>query len=387
MQNKIIYLISILVAIACISSFYKLLFAGEGADTGSNLSSLAYILVVGLGAIIIKKKLSTLQSLFTTILIMYMFYFGINYFLISNEIPLPFTFAYQNIWCLIGIIAYSIGRSLDVENIYKIANLLVFTVLPFITIFSFSVPESNGVGELLAGRDAYFLCIILLLWSLLMRFKFKLIVISIIFLLCIISLKRSVIIIAFFTILICLFNYITDKNNSFLKRCLTFIAIIASISYLVYNSTDLSIDIIDRFKALEDDGGSGRENIYAAVGNDIKRFYFHEFIFGKGLSSVYKLIGIQAHNDFLQIMHSLGIIGILIYISLYLCCIRKIYLYKPINIIEKKFKLYAFLIFISFAITGYLNCFIVNPPLITPFIFLLGVSIGIIDNSKLKRKR
>lgn len=152
------------------------------------------------------------------------------------------------------------------------------------------------------------------------------------------------------------------------------------IIYLINNTFEVSTDVVERFKSIKDDGGSGRDSIYMLLWNNIQNFDSKELIFGRGYSSVYDLIGLQAHNDFLQIIHSIGIIGLVIYILIYICCISKILSLKVTNHVNKNLKLCSAVIIISFAFTGYLNCFIVNPPIVTPFIFLLGIHIGAIDN-------
>ena len=380
MQNKkILYIIISFVSLACISSFFKMIQAGNDINNDSSISALAYIGITCIGLAYSLNRIETLQNSFVCILLLYSVYFCINYLIINDVSPSYFVLAYQNIWCFIGIIAYSIGRSINIDFINKLANILVYSALPFITYIYLNRTEGY-VDIMNSGRDAYFICMILLIWTLSMKSKYRIVAIAILCILCITSLKRSVIVIAIFTILAHLYDFITNKKISQSKKMLLLFSFTIGIIYLINNTFEVSTDVVERFQSIKDDGGSGRDSIYMLLWNNIQNFDSKELIFGRGYSSVYDLIGLQAHNDFLQIIHSIGIIGLAIYILIYICCISKILSLKVTNHVNKNLKLCSAVIIISFAFTGYLNCFIVNPPIVTPFIFLLGIHIGAIDN-------
>ena len=89
---------------------------------------------------------------------------------------------------------------------------------------------------------------------------------------------------------------------------------------IIFSFSPLSKDIIantsDRFLSIGEDGGSGRNTLYFQIWTDISSNYStQDILVGKGFSSVSHLVGMDAHMDILQILHSLGFIGLIIYLT------------------------------------------------------------------------
>lgn len=74
------------------------------------------------------------------------------------------------------------------------------------------------------------------------------------------------------------------------------------------------LDILERLSALSEDGGSSRNKIWVRVIDDYKDGSILQYIFGKGYQSVTKMMltgrSILAHNDYLEILHDYGAIGL-----------------------------------------------------------------------------
>lgn len=92
-----------------------------------------------------------------------------------------------------------------------------------------------------------------------------------------------------------------------------------------------------RFQSLQDDGGSGRLDIYPVVWSHFKESSFINIVFGHGWDAVRMQCGmdISAHNDFMEILYDFGIIVFVIYIFFY------IKLFKVVRCLIKRRSFYA----------------------------------------------
>ncbi|MCQ2326416.1 MAG: O-antigen ligase family protein [Bacteroidales bacterium] len=174
----------------------------------------------------------------------------------------------------------------------------VITVLPFILLF-----KNKGVS--IAAIIATFLCVIF-------------------------SNKRSVTIafaIALMPTLNNLFSGIKSKGRRTFVVIL--LCIVAIVSFYYMGNTYLGGRIFDRFQGIEDDGGSGRVEIWAYV---LKAFNSSDLLsqlFGHGHYAVSKLGDASAaHNDFLQVLYDYGIVVLFVYLSLHTTIIKKALMLK-----------------------------------------------------------
>jgi O-antigen ligase len=70
--------------------------------------------------------------------------------------------------------------------------------------------------------------------------------------------------------------------------------------------------LFDRFASISEDGGSGRDIVYADVWNMIKSSDYSHIIWGHGYNQVRvdAELGFSAHNDFLEMLYDFGICGL-----------------------------------------------------------------------------
>ena len=153
---------------------------------------------------------------------------------------------------------------------------------------------------------------------------------------------------------------------------------------IIFSFSPLSKDIIantsDRFLSIGEDGGSGRNTLYFQIWTDISSNYStQDILVGKGFSSVSHLVGMDAHMDILQILHSLGFIGLIIYLTIYIIILYKLKMYKNIVDYNDHLGLITFITFICFVIVANMNCFIFNPSFSVPMFFLISLFIGAIS--------
>lgn len=130
-----------------------------------------------------------------------------------------------------------------------------------------------------------------------------------------------------------MYLYYFFKENpirGFLKS-IFMLSIIVAIGYYCYHIYEENEYLISRMTALSEGNSSGRDGIY--------RTLFHTWynsdsilniLFGFGFASSATFTnGLYAHNDWLEVLSSFGILGILIYFSLFISLL-KIYFSKEI---------------------------------------------------------
>lgn len=140
-----------------------------------------------------------------------------------------------------------------------------------------------------------------------------------------ISMKRGAIVV--FPIMFFVFYFIDGKvNNRRIKNALrVFVMFLLIIVGLVYIDQLYDGYISNRFTYESLASGSGRDTIYTMVINNILNRNIADFLIGLGSGSTTLYIGAAAHNDWLEFIFSFGLIGVFLYMNLFIILIRKTY--------------------------------------------------------------
>ena len=107
---------------------------------------------------------------------------------------------------------------------------------------------------------------------------------------------------------------VNEKHTAGLVKILAFVAVLIFIVivliYINYTSDGM---ILDRFSSMDSDGGSGRDVVYARTWELITDSNGIELLLGHGWNFVRidSPLEVSAHNDYLEAMYDLGIIGFL----------------------------------------------------------------------------
>lgn len=198
--------------------------------------------------------------------------------------------------------------------------------------------------------------------------------------------KRSV----FITYLLCLILYLwfiffakqTKSNNKSIKKALTILCIFIAIAYVITNFSSQIEYLSDRFSNIQEDRGSGREDIYTAIINSYLNSSIISQLFGHGYFAVVNKFEIGAHNDYLEILYDYGLFAELSYIFL---TIKILYFSIKNYLRNRKQDLKASILLMNaiiIVILGLLNCMIVS----TYFQFINFCALGItLEAIKIKK--
>lgn len=129
----------------------------------------------------------------------------------------------------------------------------------------------------------------------------------------VLSFKRGAIICGFIIVLFSLYyvkkNYRVGNGKMLVMAAVVLAVVCAAFVYL------LSINeyAAYRFAQTEEGNYSGRENYIFDVINAISDFDAVNLLFGKGINYSFRILGNFAHNDWLELMTSMGFLGVTLY--------------------------------------------------------------------------
>ena len=197
----------------------------------------------------------------------------------------------------------------------------------------------------------------------------------------IICFKRGAILVGFLAIAYFILKKLSVKNTS---RRITTIALVAVLLVLLYRYFDTIILTNDYFYhrvmlTREGDSG-GRDSIYG---------YFWDFLsssengvlgmlFGNGAAGTVKLLGIEAHNDWIEFAIDFGLLGVVVYF-LYWLSNYKYYKYARKHLQEEVVVAMGMVLIINFGRTLFSMSF---NDMSFFSAMLIGYTMAMVDNSK-----
>ncbi len=95
------------------------------------------------------------------------------------------------------------------------------------------------------------------------------------------------------------------------------VVLVLFVALFVYVGSSEESNVVARFESAQDDEGSGRTYVWQAAFDLIERSDFLPLLFGHGFNKVEKdsMLGLSAHNDFLEVTYDYGIVGLALYVS------------------------------------------------------------------------
>jgi hypothetical protein len=240
------------------------------------------------------------------------------------------------------LIFYTISKNNQIKDF-----LLIVTIAFFIMSFLYySNIKLYRVNILLGDEDAemmtsdvYFLVGLLPAVLIFLNKKLSFIPILLLLFLTTLSGKRGAMV---SVALMAFVYYVADigvqRRGSIFKIILFVLLLVASVYLITYVDENYGTRSVDRLEGISEDGGSGRINIWARVLFAIGQSGFFQLLFGHGFNSIYTLLGMRAHNDFLDIFYCYGFISVVIFVITYLSMITtNIRMYKAKYVYAKIF--------------------------------------------------
>lgn len=236
---------------------------------------------------------------------------------------------YVSLWETGFFTTYYISRIYR-NTLEHFSRIYILLAIPLILLFIYSNFQRGllNLGMSKMGNNAIFYIVTLSPWVLISRDKYiRTGGILFIALLCLLSLKRSALIMATLTIAFFFyFEYFKKAKN--IRSLLTTLAIaVAAITLLVVVNRDSSNMAMERMQNISEDSGSGRTDHW-----EMALFYFGiernpiSILTGHGYCAVEQALGKSAqsaHNDFIEVLYDYGVIGFLLYLSIHICLIRR----------------------------------------------------------------
>ena len=379
-MNKFIYILLVLFSVASFLAFDRLLEATGGQTAeGISIGGILFGVVVAIGFVLFCRSFSKSFRPFTAIILYFTFYLV---FCICICPKSSFSDIVNNvIWGAMAFVGFTLGKKYYHYNqISRISGIISVT---FCCLMALDIPKMIEKMDFVVVSDSYFLCAIILPCTLLMKSSIiKKLTMLFVLAMCILSFKRTVVIIALLTIILLLYRYFFyNKISLFWKISVLFLLSVV-LANIISLDEDMINFIVKRFDDISEDGGSGRDEIYSVLLNDIiENFDLSEYLFGKGIGSVVQIVGINAHNDFLQIFHSFGLLGFLLCVSLSIIVIYNVVVYyRKMATLDDNLMLGSIIIVLDYILIGSFNCLFNNPPLITPLMFVLSYIMGCMDS-------
>lgn len=264
-------------------------------------------------------------------------------------------FTSMSLWIYVYLFFYTLTKEFNIEYI-RDRYILLFTLF-FVALFVRNYISGVLLGISWSYIESYY-CIMMLPFIMLLKGKWKYILVFIVLVTVLLASKRTGAIACIIAILVYFIiseRKITKKFKNFLSLLILAVAFYAIAN--IFFTEQLNY-ITERFSNIKDDEGSGRTEVFAAVLNLVDQSSAESVWFGHGYNAVFKEtnIGFSAHNDFLEVLFDYGIIGLLLYLSIYVAIIIRI-----IHTKNRELKISLIISFILFLLISIASHLILQP--------------------------
>lgn len=277
--------------------------------------------------IVFNFKILVFSNICRTVMLWYVYVF-LNVLL--NSANVLFDLREVIWWPSVFLIFFAVfyGKFLNVRFNFLLKSMIFLLVILFV---QFILIRFSTVGfSIITGGKSLnhvFYVILLTPFIFLLRNKtWKYLLFSLAIVAALISFKRSAMICMFLMLLVSIyFDYIKDQRGNFFSKIFIGFIVVIGLSGLYEHFNSRSDDYItNRLSSIQDDGGSGRVDIYNTVFNSFEKQFFENKLMGVGHNGVrnsgivWETRGVanqylSSHNDFIEIVYDYGIIGIIIY--------------------------------------------------------------------------
>lgn len=311
-----IYLIFAMLAIAVCGCFAMQL--SDGEDLGSVRIAVHYSLtfLVLLPGFLIYLRIRIQHNVATPIkwmtcfliwmaLVSVIFFVGLNqaiYQSLTSILPLT---------AMCGMYAYSSQYGLHKTIIWSAVFMMLILTIQYFRIYTIA----NAVGEahlMTSYYPMFLLPLVLMHNSKIVRYLSIILITFVIFS----SVKRGGLVALTISLIVYILSqrHIQSKGIKSILYAVLALSVLSSI-FMYLASTEYG-GVIERMTSIQDDGGSGRTNVWATTWSMIQNTKGLKYLIGHGFSTVLRdsPLYLSAHNDFMEAWYDFGIIGCLLYI-------------------------------------------------------------------------
>lgn len=194
------------------------------------------------------------------------------------------------------------------------------------------------------------------------------------------SFKRGGVIAFVLAIVVYLFVKEVLVERKFTRLLVFLIAVIALFIILIFVDNAMGNIISERFLNIQEDGGSGRDQVWATTWNMIKASDVQQLLFGHGYLAVLRdsPLKLSAHNDFLEVLYNYGIVAFVPYVLLHIRLIQQVFAsirakhgYAPI---------------LAFTYTIFFILSMISIIILYPLMTLIAITWGMTQNDKAANK-
>lgn len=242
-------------------------------------------------------------------------------------------------------------------------------IISLVTIAISSVYILNKDNDFtVEGYNSIYYIVTMLPFAYLVNNKFIKYLTILLAIMAIFSSQKSLCIIAIILMLL----YCLIGNRKKLKKkvlLINLIAVIIILLILLIWSREISAFIQNNAIDLVNDlqTGNGRYTIYTMIIEETRNLGFLDMLFGKGYMGVANELNIGAHNDFLEVVYDYGLIGLGLYIILWLCLIKQRFNITEQGHLIKSYDLMLIVYFIVSLGSNFINTQIQMIPIVILF--------------------
>ena len=220
-------------------------------------------------------------------------------------------------------LSYFSFRRLMLSGTFKFKQQLLFLLLMILSsVVAFFLINKKFDADLLTitNNTGYYFAMLMPLMCIVINKKYGIFLFAILLYFCIGSAKRG----AIGCFLICAFyfffysmkyNPIKKRNNQIIKIAVFLLIILWFAHYLYIDNFYLQARVE---RSIYENDLSGRDIIYAKLVDTYMNGDLFALIFGHGMNKTIEIAGIFAHQDWLELLINHGLVGLLLYLWLFL---------------------------------------------------------------------
>lgn len=212
------------------------------------------------------------------------------------------------------------NETINVKYLMLFSSLFLFAAISAFLTQRDALVSEYGVDR--TNNTAYYFAVLLPFIGVYWRKKLFWIWYFVIIVFLLLCAKRGAIVCGVIALVVFLFLSNRDVQNSnrvwrVFGMMLILIALLIVVYYL-FSSSEL---LQQRFQATQEGDSSQRDWIYSTLWSIFMESNIINTLFGHGMSQTVTLIGGYAHNDWLELLTNEGIVGVLLYASIYISLI------------------------------------------------------------------